>query len=239
MTGELLVTSPWLCEDRLMKPLLEEYGAYLREVSHPTGAAIFEQRDCLTEAFFILSGSVKLVMSDLKGNTRMLCVAASGNMVGIVPAVDQSPSQFGAVALEPVTGWTVPAEMLRELLVNDGQFAAVLFLALCREQRLAVKLLSDAALRGANEQVRCLLHHLSRQASLEDGPVTLSVTQHDLAAVLGVTRVTVAQQIERLKREGILKTGRGKIEVLDREALKCCEDVVYCVVSGTRIDAVE
>ena len=53
----------------------------------------------------------------------------------------------------------------------------------------------------------------------------LPVTQESLAQMLGAQRTTIAACVSKLYREGVIKGGRGSLEILDRpglERLACC-----------------
>ena len=60
----------------------------------------------------------------------------------------------------------------------------------------------------------------------------LPITQESLAQTLGAQRTTIASQISKLQRKGLIRSGRGTIEVVDRlkleqTACSCRETVEY------------
>jgi Mn-dependent DtxR family transcriptional regulator len=54
---------------------------------------------------------------------------------------------------------------------------------------------------------------------------TIRLTQETLADMLGVQRTTVTAVAGALQDEGLIRTGRGRIEILDRDRLerRACE----------------
>jgi len=60
------------------------------------------------------------------------------------------------------------------------------------------------------------------------GPV-LSLTQETLAQILGVQRTTIAVTASTLQKNGLIKTGRGSIELLDTRKL----EATACACRGT------
>jgi hypothetical protein len=48
----------------------------------------------------------------------------------------------------------------------------------------------------------------------------LPVTQESLAQMLGAQRTTIAACVSKLYRDGVLKGGRGTLEILDRPGLE-------------------
>src|SRR5438067_2187294 len=66
------------------------------------------------------------------------------------------------------------------------------------------------------------------ERSGEDGALT--ATQETLAEMLGVQRTTVTAALSQLQAAGAVRTGRGAVQVLDRQALEqaacCCRETI-------------
>ncbi len=56
--------------------------------------------------------------------------------------------------------------------------------------------------------------------ALQDPPGTLSLTHQDLAMELGTAREVVSRQLKEFERHGYVRRERGRIDILDAEALK-------------------
>jgi Mn-dependent DtxR family transcriptional regulator len=61
---------------------------------------------------------------------------------------------------------------------------------------------------------RWLLHAQDRTGD------RIELTQHALAGLLGVQRTTVNAVVQSLEQDGLISTGRGVIQVTDRDGLK-------------------
>jgi CRP/FNR family cyclic AMP-dependent transcriptional regulator len=62
-----------------------------------------------------------------------------------------------------------------------------------------------------------LLLTLTSNAAAGDA---VGVVQEDLASILGVSAMTLAKSLARLKREGLIETGYRQVRVPDRARLK-------------------
>ena len=68
---------------------------------------------------------------------------------------------------------------------------------------------------------------------LADSPVggrqgVLYLTQDDLADLLGISRANLTRGLAQLRRQGILRTRRGLVELLDLPALaQCCSEETH------------
>jgi CRP-like cAMP-binding protein len=58
------------------------------------------------------------------------------------------------------------------------------------------------------------------QNELQGSPNVIDLTQEDLAAFVGATRVAVNRVLVDLERRGGVKLGRGHVEIVDHALLK-------------------
>lgn len=86
---------------------------------------------------------------------------------------------------------------------------------LLRRQNERLRFLTDKLLRVGTESVsRRLAYWLCEQSES-----TVHITHYDLAAKLATTRESVSKGLAQLRRLGVVKSSRGLIEILDRQAL--------------------
>lgn len=69
---------------------------------------------------------------------------------------------------------------------------------------------------------------LQERASATVGPVTLNISQADLAVMIGVSRQTLNELLRRLQREGLVETSFRRIRVLDPARLRSVPSVDQC-----------
>jgi len=93
-----------------------------------------------------------------------------------------------------------------------------------------VRLLAEQVRRGneriveahyvdADTRVRRRVLELGRLYGDDSGPVTIPLTQEDLAEMAGTSRATVNRVLREEEKRGMLELRRGKTTVLDPEAL--------------------
>jgi CRP/FNR family transcriptional regulator len=54
----------------------------------------------------------------------------------------------------------------------------------------------------------------------EGGSAAVSATQEELAEAIGASRETVNRHLGRLEAQGLLRVGRGAVEILDADSLR-------------------
>ena len=99
----------------------------------------------------------------------------------------------------------------------------------CADLRTAVHKYVELLLAESRQFVLCnAIHPVERRLSRfvldaldRSGQESLlAMTQESLAQILGVQRTTVAACASALQREGLIRSGRGTIDVIDRAALE-------------------
>src|SRR5690606_33420590 len=101
---------------------------------------------------------------------------------------------------------------------------------------------ADCVVARIFQSVACNASHTIEQraakwltaATERTGTHYIAMTQEQLASMMGIGRSYASRVLQRLKRDGLLRTRRGGIEVIDPEGLAAracgCNDMVnrYC-----------
>lgn len=81
-------------------------------------------------------------------------------------------------------------------------------------------MISRAALATAEERLADLLLRSSERS----GADVLLLTHEEIARDIGTAREVVSRILNQMKREQIIRQGRGRLEIVDREALESVRD---------------
>ena len=147
-------------------------------------------------------------------------IGREGAIGGIVSA-GFKPAYGRAVVRIPGTAMSLPTARLEEAKTRSPAltdlFARYADVLLAQMMQLA----ACNALHGIDQRICRWL--LSTHDRAEDA--TIRLTQETLADMLGVQRTTVTAVAKALQDEGLIRTGRGRIEILDRRRLerRACE----------------
>lgn len=196
--------SPWLLEAHLIVgETLYERGQELESVYFPTDAVL----------------SVVAMMGD--GRSVEAMTVGNEGVVGVVPALGRVRAHSRTFVQIAGAAWKLPASRLREVAAEDPAFLEHLLAHVQQGVAQAEQAVACNALHPARERLAKWL--LLSQDRVQTPLIPL--TQEYLAVILGVQRTTVTSVAKDLKEEGIIAYRRGRIEVLDRDALKnaACE----------------
>jgi len=119
--------------------------------------------------------------------------------------------------------WRIPLEALREAArLSVGVREAIVRHAQASLLQAAQSTACNTLHRAEQRLCRWLLLTQDRL-----GADVLPLTQEHLAIMLGVQRTTVTATASQLQERGVIAYSRGKIRVLDREAMKRCACECY------------
>lgn len=199
-----------------------ELLATTRRRTFGRGEVLVHEGDPADSMHLVESGRLAVRVTTPDGETATLNVLGPGDYFGELSLLDgKTPTRSASiVALEAAQTRSLSATHFRELR-HRHRGAEQLLLALLarRVEELSARLL-EVMYDGLDRRVHRRLAELARlYADRADGPVVVPLTQEHLAELVGGTRPSVNQVLQRLASEDIVELGRGRIVVLDRSGL--------------------
>jgi len=181
----------------------------------PAGSVLFHEGDRADRVFVLREGRVKLVATEANGTETVLAVRTRGDLVGELAAIDGRPRSATAIALGDVACAVVDAERFRAVLHDEPKAAMALLKLLAERLREAE---GRRAEHGALDALQRLARRLLELAG--DRIVVEGLSHDDLAALIGASRESVAKALQSLRANGLVRTRRPAIEIVDRDALR-------------------
>lgn len=185
------------------------------------GETLVHERDPSHTLHLVESGRLAVRVSTAEGDTAILNVLGPGDYFGELSLLSSAHVRSASVvALEPARTRTLTATAFRTLTAgNRGAEQLLLTLLARRVEELSGRLV-EVMYDDMDHRVRHRLADLSHAyASTPTGPVVIPLTQEHVAELVGGTRPSVNQSLQRLAVDGVLVLGRGRITVVDRAAL--------------------
>ena len=198
-----------------LEPARKARLAALPPLDLPAGTVLFRPGDTVQGYALVLSGRVDVFLTGASGREILLysvkpgqsCVQTTMGLLGEAEysAEGQTTTQTRLVML--------PRGLFLEFMADSAVFRALVFSAFAARMQTMVQLLE----RVAFTRVECRL--AERLLDLGTGG-TIQATQADLATQVGTARDVVTRRLDAWARRGIVRTGRGTVEVLDAAALE-------------------
>ncbi len=180
---------------------------------------IFYQNDPGDAVYVVRSGQLAILLATDDGRELVINKIGAGECFGELALLTDAPRSASAVARTSCELIRLPrAEFFQELAQQPKLMQQVLQMTAARLHASAERERALAFLDAPTRLARALLE-LDRAASAA-GYIALS--QAELAQHIGVTRQTIAKILSQWRRAGWVLTGRGRVALLDRAALRRC-----------------
>lgn len=195
-----------------------------RFVKVARGAYLFYQSDPADSIYILRSGEMRVVLSSADGREMIINELRPGDCFGEVSLLTTGERTAGAQAWENSEVLEIKARPFLRILDIEPALSRRM-LAIATERLLKAHQRESAlAFLDAPARVARVLLEMDEMDKLgpDKGYVTLS--QEELAQRTGLTRQTVANSLGHWRRQDWLLTGRGRIMLLNRSALRHVEE---------------
>jgi CRP-like cAMP-binding protein len=180
------------------------------------GDHLFHAGERADWVYVITGGKVAAVATSPHGEALIVHVATPGEAAGFVELLDTRQYTLSARALSAVTALAVPARAVVDLLEAEPAVALDYARQLAWITGALNRALADLVFLDLE---RRLARRLS-EAATDAGRVTLTTTQTELAANLGVARQSLNQALAKLARRGLITIESAReVTILDRKGL--------------------
>ncbi|MBO9706918.1 MAG: Crp/Fnr family transcriptional regulator [Caulobacter sp.] len=201
---------------------LAALAPHLSSAELATGQVLFDAgQDVVTTTLPCYGSMVSLLVITRDGDEIEVASIGREGAVGGIVSAGFKPAYGRALVRIPGPAMTIPTARLEEAKARSPALADLF--ARYADVLLAQMMQSSAcnALHSIDQRMcRWLLSTHDRA-----NDATIRLTQETLADMLGVQRTTVTAVAKALQDEGLIRTGRGRIEIVDRPRLerRACE----------------
>ena len=177
---------------------------------------VFHRDDPAGHLYVIASGSVKVAIPDEQGHEIVVAIERDGAVFGELALFDDAPRSATVTALSETQVVTIARDDFLRVIERSPRAIREILRLLARTVRRASGRIEDLVFLDVPGRVaKCLL---DLAAANERNEVEL--TQDDLAAFVGATRVSVNRALADLEGLGAVAVGRRRIEIRDQETLR-------------------
>jgi CRP-like cAMP-binding protein len=180
---------------------------------------IFMKQDPGDSLYIIRHGRVKISLLNSDGKDLIINIYGPGEVFGEMSLFDGLPRSATATAINKVEALRLGRPAFTDLLAALPQLALNIIALLSRRLRYTTEQTELLGLFGAYERVSFKLLQLA-QTQGGSGPLTLNLSQQELAAMLGLTREWLNKVLNIFAEQGVVELQWGKIVVKNPEELK-------------------
>lgn len=183
------------------------------ETPYKKGQMIYLQGQTPDYLYCLKSGVVRTAIFSDQGEEKLLTVYRAGSIFGEASFFDGMPRVSSATAQTDCQIIRLSRRTVENLFSHHPELASAMISYLSRTVRLLSGHVDTMSFQTADVRLaRLLLNHPGADS-------VIHVTHEELAAALGVSRVTVSRILSEFSQKGLLKTGYGIITLLKPEKL--------------------
>lgn len=211
--------NPWFSS--LPQPEQQAMLACAQPMRLVRSAQVFHKGQSGTSCYGVVRGLIKISSVAPDGREGILALVEPGNWFNESTVLDGLPTPYDATALENAQLLVIAAEGFAALMQRQP-FAAAMARLEAQRLRALFGVMDDAKVRDMGTRVaRRLLTLAHGDATMTAAPRNqVRVSQDDLAMMLGVTRQTMAKELQALVDAGVLALGYKCIDIVDVAALQ-------------------
>jgi CRP/FNR family transcriptional regulator, cyclic AMP receptor protein len=195
----------------------------LRQQTLRKGDVLFRKGEEGNSLFMITSGKIKIVRQSRAGDEMILAVLSAGDFCGEMALLDGQPRSADAVAVEETLLYGLNRKDFLSYVMNNETAVKSILAALSTRLRKADDFLEDVFFLNVASRLAKKLIELAQTNGFregDNGPLRLSVTQRDLAGMIGATRESVNKELRALREKGLIGLDGSHILILDLDLLR-------------------
>jgi CRP/FNR family cyclic AMP-dependent transcriptional regulator len=191
---------------------VRQLAALGRVRTYPKNTVFITEGDSSDSVFVILTGRVKVFISDSEGHEMILDTQGPGEYVGEM-ALDGNPRSASVMTLEPSTFSVAARDPIREFIRQTPDFALDMISKIIDRARIATSSVKDLALLDVYGRVARLL--LNMAVDNGDGKLLIpgKLTQQEIAERVGASRDMVSRIFRDLTAGGYISVENRMITI--------------------------
>ena len=193
------------------------------EKDYKKGEYIFFEGEAGEKFFIIKEGQVKLTKMIKNGDEQILNIFSNNDIIAEIVAFDKGSYPASAVTMTDTEVIVFDQSELEELIMKHPSIGVKLLREMSGRLRRAQQNVRDLALKDSSARVAGILIFLAEKygKKKQDKVVLdISLTQQELASMIGSSRETVSRVLGQFENEALIKTSRKKIIIYQIEKIK-------------------
>ena len=178
--------------------------------SYPRNSTIINAGDPTDALYIVISGRLKVMMSDDEGREVILAILGQGEFFGEMGLIDEAPRAATVIAIEPCELLTINKLDFKKCLAENFEIGVGVMKGLVKRLREADKKIGSLALMDVYGRVARLLMEM---AETVDGQrvVVKKLPKQDIAKMIGASREMVSRVMKDLQTSGHIEVKSGAI----------------------------
>jgi CRP/FNR family transcriptional regulator len=185
-----------------------------------SGDLVIGESDPVRSFFVVISGQLKLYRSSAEGKEQTLQLLRPGDPFGLCTAFATDSFPASAMAIEDSAVLLIPGAVMEATARQEPALLFNIIRILSGRLKDSMALIESLALKEIPGRLSSfLLHLLPKDAADKKSSIELTISQRELAKILGSTPEALSRALRKMANDGILSTAGRVITILDYRAL--------------------
>jgi len=184
----------------------------LRSAARST--TIMAAGDATDSLYIVLSGRLKVMMSDADGKEVILSILGPGEFFGEMGLIDDEPRSATVITIEPCELLAINKRDFKKSLAENFEMTMAVMRGLVRRLREADRKIGSLALLDVYGRVARLLLDMAENVNGEK-IVTKRLPKQDIAKMIGASREMVSRVMKDLQTGGYIEMRGSNIVLHD------------------------
>lgn len=211
-TSRFLAAQSWFAG--LPRSVQTQVSEHVVRTTGKKGEVMLQANAPVEGWYAVLSGLVKLQSPPVKGRSSTFVGVACGDWFGEGSALKTEPRRYQVIALRDTELLCLPLAEFNQLRAISIEFNHVLVNQLNLRVSQAMALIEASRLRTPEQRVALSLSRLFWNRTRK-----LSLSQDELANLVGISRQTANRALNSLAQRGLVTLEFGRVDIADDEAL--------------------
>lgn len=192
----------------------------------PQGKVLWDAGEAVRHVYFPLNGMLSLLSTTREGSTIEVGMIGNEGMAGVPGLLSDRVTPYRIMVQLPARALRITAVELSGEFRRGGPLQDLL---LRYVHTLLTQMSQSAACNSFHtvEQRLCRWLLVARDHSEDD---TLRLTQEFLSQMLGVPRTSVSTVVDRVEKLGVIRHGRGRVQIVERDGVEAHSCECYSVI---------
>lgn len=181
----------------------------------PRGSIVVRAGDKTDFVYLVLSGSLKVLVSDEEGREVILSMLGPGELFGELGVLDDNPRSATVVTVVPSDLIVIAKSDFKRVLQENFEVSMFIMRNLVARLRTADRKIESLALMDVYGRVARLLLEMADDVNGEK-VVNRKISKQDIAKMIGASREMVSRVMKDLHLQGLIEETNGKILLRER-----------------------
>ncbi len=182
----------------------------------PRGATILRAGDRTDFVYFILSGGLKVLVSDEEGREVIFSNLGPGEFFGEMGVLDDNPRSATVISTTPCELIVIAKSDFKRCLAENFDVSLYIMRSLVKRLRNADRKIESLALMDVFGRVARLLLEMAEEDGEGQRVVTRKISRQDIAKMVGASREMVSRVMKDLQLQGLIEEDGGRILLRDK-----------------------